>query len=214
MRASIAAALWVFAAAALAAEREIPYAELHKVCARAAIPPGKYFRITTRFESKDPAIATADITFVVRGQGGEVPIPIAADGTVQFPLRDDLLKENPPVVTNVGAGQLQLKIGMAVEAPPEQRFRYDLMVAMQDEYDGIIGKQGVMARMMAPDLEGLAIAFPPGTAATATIEAAKPETFTADAQGLIHVPDKKAWRKENPFVQLSAVPLRIALDTD
>ncbi|MGQ0585694.1 MAG: DUF2987 domain-containing protein [Gammaproteobacteria bacterium] len=206
--------LLAFASLALAADREIPYANLHKVFVRAAIPPGKYFRVATRFESRDPAVATADIKLVVRSRAGEIPVPVAADGAVQFPLRDDLLKENPPVVTNVGDGKLQLNVTMAVEAPPEQRFRYELMVAMLDEMDGIISKQPFMVRVMAPDFEGLLVEFAKGTAATATVEAAKPETFTADVEGLIRIPDKKAWRKENPFVQLSGQPLRIALDTD
>ena len=200
---------------ALAVDREIPYAEMHKPLALlAGLPDGKYFRARTRFASNDPAVATKDIKLVVRSHAGDIAVPIDADGNGTFPLRDDLLKENPPVVTNVAPGKLQVRVNMSVSAPPEQRFRYELMVAMQDEVEGIVAGQGFMARMMAPDFEGLLITFPKGTAATATVEAAKPETFKADAEGRIHIPDRKAWRKENPFVQLSDVPLRIDLEAD
>lgn len=215
MQKLFAVALCALAPLALAADREIPYKDLHGVFGRVAnIASGQYFRLETRFESKDPAVPTREARLVIKARAGDIPVPIAADGAVTFPVRDDLLAENPPVLTNVGPGKLQLGITMRVEAPPAQRFEYALMVAMQDEYDATIGKQAFTVRMMAPDLEGLLIVFPPGTAATATVEAAQPETFKADAEGRIHIPDRRAWRKENPFVQVSAMPLRIELDTD
>jgi hypothetical protein len=207
--------LLLLAPLALAADREIPYAEMHKPLARlAGIPDGKYFRARMRFASNDPAVPTTDIKLVVRSRAGDIAVPIGADGSAAFPLRDDLLKENPPVVTNVAPGKMQVRVEMSVSAPPEQRFRYELMAAMQDEVKDIIARQGFMARMMTPDFEGLLITFPKGTAATATIEAAKPEVLEADAEGRIRIPDRKAWRKENPFVQLSEVPQRIDLEAD
>jgi len=215
MRTLIAVALCVVAPLAFALEREIPYEDLHKVFARVAgIPPGKYFRMDTRIVSEDPAIASKDIRLVIRARAGDIPVAIAPDGSAAFPVRDDLLAENPPVVTNVAKGKLQMRIDMSVEAPPEQRFRYGLMVAMIEEVDGIIARQGMMARMFAPDFEGLQVSYAPGTAATATVEGAQPETFHADADGRIRIPDRKAWRKENPFVQLSAVPTRMELYVD
>jgi hypothetical protein len=197
------------------ADREIPYEDLHKVFSRVAgIPEGTYFRMTARMASNDPAVATGAIRLVIRSRHGDIEVPVAADGATQFPVREALLEENPPVLTNVAEGQLQVRISVRVEAPPAQRFPYGLMVAMQDEADAILGKQGFMVRMMAPDFEGLRVSFAPGTAATATVETARPETFTADAEGQIRIPDRKAWRKENPFVQLSAQPLAIQLDVD
>lgn len=212
MRTLLAVALCALAPLAHAFEREIPYANIHKVFARVAgIPNGKYFRMQSRIVSEDPAVATKDIRLVIRARTGEIPVPIAPDGSAVFPIRDDLLAENPPVVTNVAKGKLSMRMDMSVEAAPQQRFRYELMAAMIEEVDGIIAGQGMMARMFAPDFEGLQVSFPPGTAATATVEAAKPETFPADAEGRIRIPDRKAWRKENPFVQLSAVPARMEL---
>ena len=215
MRKLLVVACLALAPLALAADREIPYADMHKVLNRlAGIPDGKYFRARTRFKSEDPAVATGAIKLLIRARAGDIVVPVPDDGNAAFPLRDDLAKENPPVVTNVAPGKLSVTVDLSVTAPPEQRFSYGLLVEMQDEVEGIIDKQGMMARMMAPDFEGLLISFAPGTAATATVEAAKPETFKADAEGKVRIPDRKAWRKENPFVQLSALPQRIELDTD
>lgn len=215
MRRLLAVALCVLAPLAWGAEREIPYASMHKVLARLDnLPEGKYFHASARFSSTDPEVPTGAITLVVRSKSGDIPVPIAADGVAGFPLRDDLLAENPPVVTNVGKGHLNVTLDMRVSAPPEQRFRYELLVAMIEEVDAVIAKQGLMARMFAPDFGGLQAQFPAGTAATATVEAAKPETFTADAEGRIRIPDRKSWRKENPFVQLSGAPQSLDLYTE
>ena len=108
-----------------------------------------------------------------------------------------------------------MNVLIRVEAPPQQRFRYGLMVEMQDEAKTLIAKQGMIARMLAPDFEGLRIVFPPGSRATATVESAEgPQVFRADAEGNVAIPDRRAWRRENPFVQLSEMPLRIALAAD
>ncbi len=217
MRRSIAFLLGFLCPLALAAaDREIPCAKLHAMFSRVAqLQGGTYFEADARLASNDPAVPTANIRLVIRSRAGEIPVPVAADGTTRFPLSDALLEENPPVATNVAKGQLAFNVALRVEAPPAQRFRYGLMVAMRDEAAAMIAKQGMMARMLAPDFGGLQITFLEGTAATATVETAKgPVRFHSDAQGRIRIPDRRDWRRENPFIQLSAMPVQITLQTD
>jgi hypothetical protein len=206
----------LFAAAASAAEREIEYAQMHKMFARvAALQGGKYFRAEAKLQSKDEAVPTDRISLVIRSKAGDIPVAVAPDGKTDFPLRADLLEENPPVVTNVAKGKLSMSVSTDVVAPPVERFPYSLLVEMSDEAEAVIAKQGMMTRMFAPDFEGLEIRYPSGTAATATVESADgAEEFTTDAEGIIVIPDRKQWRKENPFVQLSAMPLRVSLAAD
>ena len=202
--------------AAFGAERVIPYSDLHSMFARvASLQGGKYVKAEARLNSTDPAVPTAEILLVIRSRTGEIRVPVAADGATDFPIRADLLAENPPVLTNTAEGKLQLGIGLRVEAPPEQRFRYGLMVDMQDEVKATIAKQGMMARLFAPDFGGLVISFPDGTTGSATVEAAAgPVHFAADAENRVRIPDRRDWRRENPYVQLSATPAQIALDVD
>lgn len=202
--------------AAAAAERSIAYADMYGMFARVAqLQGGKYFKATATLSSADPSVATADITLVIRGREGAIPVPVAADGAIQFPLRDDLLAENPPVFTNVPQGKLSMSVSIRVEAPPQQRFRYGLMVEMDDEAKAMIAKQGMIARMLAPDFEGLRIRFAKGSKAIATVElAAGLQRFQPDAEGNLEIPDRRAWRIENPFVQLSEMPLGIGLGAD
>lgn len=209
----------LFAAAAppvAAAERAIPYADMHAVFERVErLQGGTYFKAEARLESNDPAVPLDKVTLVVRSRNGDIPVPVDPQGVTRFPVRADLLAENPPVITNVGPGLLAFEVGVRVEAPLQQRFKYALLVAMQDEAEAMIAKQGLMARMFLPDFEGLAIGFGKGVAASATVEAADgPVTYAADAEGVVRIPYKRAWRKEDPTIQLSAMPLGIMLDMD
>jgi hypothetical protein len=206
-----------FAAAPVAAaERAIAYADLHRVFSRVAmLQGGKYLRVATTLASKDPSIATRDIRLVIRSRQGDLLVPVAADGSTAFPLRADLLAENPAVMTNVPEGKLEMNVSLAVEAPPQQRFRYGLMAEMLAEAKAMIAKQGFVARLLAPDFEGLVITFAPGSETTVTVAAAAgPVRLTADASGNVLVPDRRDWRRENPWLELSALPTRIALRAD
>ena len=217
MRLALACALTILCSTAAArADRAIPYADMHAMFSRiAALQGGTYLKADARLTSADPAVPTENLRLVIQSKGGEIPVPVAADGTTQFPIRADLLDENPPVMTNAAEGKLQFNVSLRVEAPPAQRFRYGLMVAMQDEAKAMIAKQGMLARMLAPNFEGLRISFPAGTAATATLETAEgPVRFETDAEGNIRIPDRRRWRREDPFVQLSAMPLAISLGVD
>jgi hypothetical protein len=198
---------------ASAGERSIPYAELHRVFERLArFEGGTYVQASARMTSADDSIATREIRLVVRARSGDIVVPVAEDGSVAFPVRADLLAENPPVLTNVPEGKLTMSFRLVVEAPPVTRFRYRLADDMRAEAKAAVARQGMMARMMMPDFEELVLEFPPGTVARAVVGLASGKVeLAADAEGRITLPDRRDWRRENPEIELSALPLRMAL---
>jgi hypothetical protein len=165
--------------------------------------------------SADPGVPTESIRLVIQSRQGDIAVPIGADGATRFPVRDDLLRENPPVLTNVPEGKLQLNLAVTVEADPVERFRYRLLVEMLEEAKTILGRQGLLARMMLPDFEDLAISFPAGAKAAATVELPGGAVrLEADAAGSVRIPDRRDWRRQDPWIQLSELPQRIALRAD
>ena len=198
---------------AAAGERAVPYADMHKIFSRIATVDGaRFVKLRPTLSAADGSMAPSDIRMTIKSRAGDIVVPVDEKGRASFPVRADLEQENPDVMVNVAQGQLNLNIGMDIDAPPEQRFRYGLMQQMQDEIDELMKEQGMMARMFAPDFDALVVEFPPGTAATAVVESSEgAESFTADAQGRIALEDRRAWRREDPWVQLSAKPTRITL---
>jgi hypothetical protein len=108
----------VASVAAVAAE--VPYATLHGVLgAVKSVTPYKQLRAVQRIESKSADVAPSAIRLSIRTAAGEVAVPIAADGQLDFPLSPELLAENPVVVTNQPAGSLTLSV--SIELPPPDR---------------------------------------------------------------------------------------------
>jgi hypothetical protein len=200
-------------AASLAADRSIPYKDMHAVFERLTrLQGGRYFKATAKLTSAEPSIANADIRLLIRSRSGNIPVPVAADGSVTFPVRPELLAENPDVMTNVPQGKLSMGLSMSVQAEPAERFRYQLGEDMRSEASETIARQGLMARMMLPDFDDFVIQFEKGRPAHATIEAkGGPVRLEADAEGRVVLPRRRDWKRENPFIQLSTMPQSISL---
>jgi hypothetical protein len=205
--------LFAALATAAVATRTIPYADLHGVFERLErLQGGRYLKASAALTSADPGVPTAAIELLIQSREGELPVPVAEDGTVVFPVRADLLAENPPVRTNVPQGKLQINVRLRVEAEPVDSLRYGLREAMLSEARTMINRQGLLARMLAPDFEDLVVSFGAGEKAWLTIEAEDgPERLDADAEGDVVIPDRRDWRRENPLIRASRLPLRIAL---
>jgi hypothetical protein len=200
-------------AAATPPGRTVPYANLYRIFERVArLQGGKYVRAQGVLRSLAPEVPTDQIRMVVRSERGEMPVSISPGGHADFPLTSELLAENPPVFINVPEGKLTLSVDLRVEAEPRARFRYALGNEMREDVRSAVARQGMIARMMLPDFEDFVISFAPGQPAWATVELVSgPHRLEADAEGNIHLPDRRDWRRENPFIQLSGEPLRLWL---
>lgn len=192
--------------------REIPYRKLHD--AFTTIEPledARYIRLRYTVGRADSDSASEALRLVIASASGDIEIPVEADGTVDFPLNDTLLEENPPVRTNAPEGGLSVGMTIDISAPPAERFPYALLVDLDHEYTRMVKKQGFMARMLAPKSTGLELRFAAGQPATATVAGRNAEVFHADDQGRVRIPVRPEWRRENPEVVLSRAPQFISL---
>jgi hypothetical protein len=73
----------------------------------------------------------------------------------------------------------------------------------------------MMARLILPDPEGLAVRFGPGPRGRATVGSGRDaETFDADAAGRLTIPLRRKWHKPGVEVVLSRPPQRLMLLLD
>jgi hypothetical protein len=192
--------------------REIPYQQFHAFLT--AVKPVENARYLSFSHAVDvsPPMTREELRIIVRASSGDIVAGIGPDGTLDFPLSDALLEENPPVRLNAPEGGLSLTMNLAVNAEPALRFPYATLVDMADEYRQLVRQQGVVARMAAPAPAGLAVLFSPGEPATATLSGRRATTFEAGQDGRVLIPLRREWTRENPEITLSRMPELVSLD--
>ena len=190
------------------------YLDLHKYIAPLTQLDGlRYVFADLRIQSANPAVKPEAIALTIRASDGDIAVPVGADGRFSLPVERRLVEENPEVATNQPADSLQLNVSLDVRAEPAQAFDYALLADMSAEYDRVVANQKLTWRLFAPSAKGLAIRFPKGTDATATVMLANgPVKYAADERGELNLPDKSDWRRQNPRIELSAMPEKIALN--
>ncbi|HRP35228.1 MAG TPA: hypothetical protein PLI48_05015 [Gammaproteobacteria bacterium] len=208
------AAVTLIGGLAVAADawREIPYSRLHE--AFTTIQPlddARYIQLRHTVGRADADTADEPLRLVIASASGDIEVPVDTDGTVDFPLSQALLEEDPPVRTNAPEGGLSVGMTIDISAPPTERFPYALLADIEDEYSRMVRKQGLMARMLAPRPAGLEVRFAAGEPGTATVGGRNGRVFQADDQGRLRIPSRREWRRENPEVVLSHMPELISL---
>ena len=184
-----------------------PYAVLYGAFAAArGVEEHPRLRAVQRIESKLPGVRAQDIAVVIHDRAGPTRLEIAADGSVAFPMRDDLLAENPQVTSNQPRGSLTLSVTLALRMPRATRLPVSELRAALDAVDTWIvdhpdGEVSGRAR-------GVAFRFPAGAAASLTVRGNSERLLVADAQGRIVVmrdPDLD----HAVDVELSQLPLEV-----
>lgn len=185
--------------------RTIPYDKLHD--AFQSVKPldgAKYIRLDRSISTSAPGMTLDDVRMVIETGSGTLEVGIGDDGSLDFPMDEALLAANPPVRVNVPEGQLAINVEIEWEIPVTQTFGYALVTDVEDEYRRFVKAQGMLARMMAPDLAGLAVRFPDGERATATVSAPAGVVIEAGEDGRIVIPSGKSW--DDAEVLLSRMP--------
>ncbi len=208
-----ALALCAMTAAVAAPEwREIPYKDLHEAFSRDFIGDAKYARVTRSLRVQDENFRQEDLRLIVAATAGPIEVAIDADGTVvNFPLSQALLQENPPVRTNAPPGKLAMTMAFNSTVPPAESMPYAVIVEMTDEYNDLVRRRGVMARLMMPKPKGLLVEFGSGVDAHARIGE---EVINTNAEGTLTIPLRRAWNRRPPLIQFSAMPTRLSLQLD
>lgn len=174
--------------------REIPYKKFH--ASFSSVKPlegARHIHLRRALSTSAGDMARDHIRMVIGAADGDIEVAIGPDGTLDFPMSEGLAKENPPVRVNVPEGELSVSVEIEFEVQAAQRFPYSLVTDVEDEYRRFVKQQGMLARMMAPEMQGLAIVFPAGEPGLATVTNPADEIIRADESGTLMVPLRKGW---------------------
>ncbi|HSH37847.1 MAG TPA: hypothetical protein VK993_03600 [Chthoniobacterales bacterium] len=208
-----ALALMLGAPPALRAEEsgEVPYATVHKVVSRANQVKHPKIHAVVAVKSKDKT--AKPVTMVIQAKSGWINVSIAEDGEIRnFPISQELLKENPPVLSNQPKGSSQLVACIELVVPDTTTYSYRELTQLLDEANGQIRKQAGMLSIMAPRAKALSSQFRGGGNETVTIKRNEPQVLTADANGVVRLEIDKSVAAQDPQVVVSAKPAKVLVN--
>jgi hypothetical protein len=187
-----------------------PYAALYRVLAAAReVESEPLLRAVQRIESKRPGVRPDQIEVVIAARAGRIVVPIGVDGSAAFPLRDDLLAENPTVHTNQPRGSLTLSVTLALPTPPSTHVPVPELLAALAAVDAWLQRQAQPGAPPPAHATGVEFRFPRGAPAQVTVRGASERLLVADADGrivLMREPDLRAGATE---IELSQRPLEV-----
>jgi hypothetical protein len=179
-----------------------PYAVLHRALEPAlTIAAYPRLRALQRIESKLPGVPASAIRLTIARASGPIEIRPAADGTIDFPLNDALLAENPPVHSNQPRGSLVLSATLALATPPVRSLPPSFFTAALDDADRLLAADGNPARAA-----GVELRFAADAQATATLRGPAERTLVADRAGRIVLLRDRDLGSDTGSIELSALP--------
>jgi hypothetical protein len=204
-RLGLAAALLALPLAAFAEWRDIPYADVAKMPLMLdKVDPQHVYkaRLVAR-PGKGLKALPADFRLQVKVNGQVLPVPVAADGTVQLPFRQDWADAGAVVQSNQPKGVVAVSMNFDARTPPGTRMTYAQLTESAPILERGISEMAGMMSFMAPDVKALVLKFEkPGHSAVLTLPGGKKKSWTADAKGRIELPWEPKWSAG--IVELSA----------
>jgi len=187
-----------------------PYAVLYKVLEPAQqMSRYDHLRAVQRIQSKLPAVSATQIRIAIKAARGDVVVPIAADGRIEFPFDGALQAENPMVQTNQPKGSLSLTVTMELKLPSGDRITWHDLEASVQQAREMLREQARQQGGDPPPVSGVEFHFTPGSEARVTLSARSERLFMADGDGRVVVMLDDALLKERPDLVLSGKVLEV-----
>ena len=158
-----------------------------------------------RVQSTLPEVKPSDISFYIDSISGSIPLQIDNEGLFELPLRNDLLEENPILVTNQPKGTMSLDgcirfLGNSENQPQEISYSALVMPAtwMQKMRRGQAAADGQTGTF---GISGIRIRIEESNEIPLVIHSKKEEiSIQPNEDGICFIPFREVLLLENPMV--------------
>jgi hypothetical protein len=202
---ALAATLLALPLAAFAEWRDIPYAEVAKMPLKlGTLDPQHIYtaRLVAR-PGKGLQALPADFRLQLKVNGQVLPVPVAADGSVQLAFRQDWADAGALLQSNQPKGTVAVSMNFDARTPPGTRMSYAQLTESAPVLERGISEMAGLMSFMAPDVTALVLKWAqPGHTAVLTLPDGRKKSWKADAKGRIELPWEPKWAAGT--VELSA----------
>jgi hypothetical protein len=204
--------LAALAGSALAENARLPYHQLYSVQKAQAQWNLSHTNLVVvmTLQSTLPGVKSSDLAVFIESKAGRIPIEIRSTGDFILPLRDDLLAEDPWIITNQPKGTMKLnwQLGVIPGLITKSVHYAHLMRAVRDGQD----IQEQMRRFFPASpkltLAGLRLTFAATQKKPVVVIHARDgdRKLEADGQGQVILPLVTEFLEEDPEITLSDIP--------
>jgi hypothetical protein len=144
------------------------------------------------FSSKNDAVRPGDIQLTIHSKKrGDIPVELTTNGEIKaFPHTEELAKENPPVISNLPKGTLNMAIMLYIPPPDGLSFPYSKLRNGVVEFNKLIKAEAGLFSMFAPKSKEVIFFFPNTSTGKAKVEitsASGKKEYRAGAHGQLKV---------------------------
>jgi hypothetical protein len=208
------AALWlvILAGPVLAENARLPYHQLYNAQKTQADLNRAHTNLVVvlTLQSTLPNVKTSDLAVYIQARSGKIPLAIGTAGDFTIPMRDDLLAEDPWIITNQPKGTMKLnwRVGV-VPGRLTHSVHYARLMRPVRESEDI---QDQIRRFFpgSPRLavSGLKLTFLPAQQKAVVVIHARDgdRKLAADEHGEVILPLTSDLLEEDPEISLSDIP--------
>ena len=209
--AAVAAAICCGATAHAQETGQVPYATIHKAVTRAQQVKHPKVRAFVIVQSKTKP--DKPVTMAIKAKSGPINVDISKDGEIRnFPVSADLLKENPPVLSNQPKGSSALVVGLELVVPDTLTYSYRELAQQLEDANAEVKKQAGVLSLVAPRAKAVVFQFRARGKATVTVSRKEPQVLTADPDGRVRLEIDKSIAAQDPQVVVSEKPIRVLVN--
>jgi hypothetical protein len=214
---ALIASVLAMALPARAQNARLPYGELYQLQRVQSELSVKYTNllVVLRMEPASTNGAISNLDVYIDAKSGRIPVKIGKNGDFGVPMSNDLLTENPWIVTNQPRGTMRLNwfVGLVVRRLATATSYRPLMQVVLDCGDVRERMRQVFPGAPKATVSGLKMIFsPPGTGGTVVIHSQHGDRkLEADAKGELTILIDPDLFEENPLVTLSKEPASVEL---
>jgi Protein of unknown function (DUF2987) len=166
-------------------------------------------RLKITVKPRDDGVKLANVRAAIVNDTLSVPLPIAADGSIELPLRAELYKTDAEIRTNQVKDSLTANVSLGVGWPGGQEIAYadveETVRQVQVAGKDIMGWFGYL--LFFPSMSNFDVpvqfAAPRGQTMKVMKDGRVVETYTADDKGLLKFRLKRSWSELQPTLLFS-----------
>lgn len=156
-------------------------------------------------------VKPSEITLKIDSKTAPKTLQVGADSAIyDFPITEELRKENPPVVSNQPKGMIDLSVEIGLIVPDTTTVSYQTLVKGLAQLNETTKKSTGIQGAPILNATKLAIHFSSPDATVTAPGKSGSETLKADGRGVVFLPLDAALAKEGATVTFSAKPRWIA----